>query len=99
MLPPIWPNQMKHPSVESIGRLNEATFKESLRTLANAGFMDLEGLTKKTDFQTINPVKLDLENGLLKFDFWLTSELYCQFGQVNLFDQLNGIARIMTVSG
>ena len=61
--------------------------------------MDLEGLTKKTDFEIISPVKLDLENGMLKYDFWLTDDIYCQFGQINFFDQINGIARLISTSG
>ena len=56
MLPPIWPTNNKPPSVETIRKLNEKVFKETLRTLSNAGFMDLEGLIKKTDFCSMNPV-------------------------------------------
>jgi len=55
-------------------------FKETLRTLANAGFMDLEGLIKKTEFNTINPVELELERAIFKYDFWISDTLYCQFG-------------------
>jgi len=61
--------------------------------------MDLDGLLKSTDFPEINPVSLGLDNNLLKYDFWISDTLYCQFGQINLFDQLNGICRIMSVSG
>jgi hypothetical protein len=56
MLPPVWPQQEKHPLNSSVDRLDEAVFLESRRTLAHIGLMDLEGAAKKTNFNIYNPV-------------------------------------------